>query len=463
MAILRFNKFVNLINKYQLMKNYSSALYIPGNKATDTFSYLTPYLDYEKQFSNIENLKKNIKTRKLNDNIDDLAKSWEFYKNIDNNRKSIEEKREIIGQQMKNIMKNKSIDGNDKKIIEGLRLQGKTLKQDLKSIKEIIWDLEETIVPRLLNLPNEIDEKTPETLEVVLKSSGKVTNVNKSNKSHLEIGKKLGLIKYINPLHIYLCNDAAHFELATIKWTSKVLSDSNMLRITGTDFAKSLVVEAACLDYENPYDAFHLKNNENNKNKILNQQLHLIGGASLISFLSMHTKQLINPKDFPLKYFSTGRQYIPIAENSSCIGLFGSCQTSAIQSFAMVQKKTSPQHQDEFENMINNVTNIYEQLEIPYRIVLRSADQLKNWESLRVSFEIWSNYYNNYIETGHLSVCGDFFSKRLLIAYQTPTGRDYPAIITGTVLSVNRLLACLIEQSEDQLFIPKCIKQHMSV
>lgn len=443
------------------IRSFSSALFIPGNKATENFSYLTPYFDFDERFADVEVLKKNIKSRKLNYNIDEMKKSWDFFKNIDNNRKSIEEKRENIAYKMKKHGKNKDQSVEEKKILEGLFLQGKLLKQDLKSIKESLWELEETIIPKLLKLPNEIDEKTPENDEIILKTVGEILINNKINKNHLEIGKKLGLIEYTNPLHFYLQNEAAYFEIGALSWANKILHDSGMLKIAGADFAKSLVVEAAGLNHEDPYESFHIENSLESEKDY--SRLHLIGGASLIAFLAMHTKQLINPKNFPLRYFSSGRQYVPVVPRPSAIGLFGACQASAVHSHIMVQEKSSTEHQEEFEKLVKTVTELYDQLEIPYRIVLRSADQLKTWESLRVSFELWSNYYGNFIETGHISICGNFFSKRLLIAYQTPNGRDYPAIISGTVLSVPRLLACLLEQNENEFFIPQCIKNKMPI
>ncbi|KOC66282.1 Serine--tRNA ligase [Habropoda laboriosa] len=175
----------------------------------------------------------------------------------------------------------------------------------------------------------------------------------------------------------------------------------------------------------------------------------------------MHAKQLIDPKHFPVAYFSTGRQYTPFRPGCTPIGLFTVCQASAALAFILVKDSSSQEYHSQFEKLLNTVCTLYDNLCDHYQIVMRSASELRPWESMRVSFELWSAFSKQYVEIGHISVSGEYFSKRLLIAYQATNERAFPSVISGTVLSVPRLLGCLLEQNPDKFVIPPKVIEHM--
>lgn len=444
-------------------RQYGSALYISGKKANKDYSYLAPYLDFDTRFADLERLQKDLSLRGLDIDATEIKKAWDFYKSVNTKKLSIEKTMGGIKREIGKFYGRKDLTAEEEQEFSKLQTNLDVVKADLTEIKNTLWTLDETIVEKLLKLPNEVDQGTPHEGPVILKRSG-ILNVlpEEARKSHLEIGTDLGLVEYRNPMQCYLCNDAALFELGVLGFAGKVFSVDNMIRVAGSDFSRSLVVEGSGLNHENPYDAF-LINNHSEVEKESPNRMHLVGGSSLISFLAMHTKQLINPNHFPLKYFSTGRQYTPFAAGSTPIGLFTLCQASTAHVFMIVKDAKSEEHSAEFENLLNTVCKLYDGICDHYQVVTRPASDLRPWETMRVSFELWSQFTKQYIEVGHISVCGHYFSKRLLIAYQTPTGRDFPAVISGTVLSVPRLLGCLLEQNPENFVIPPKIAEHMPV
>ncbi|KAH0554608.1 serine--tRNA ligase-like [Cotesia glomerata] len=418
---------------------HASALFIPGNKATDSYSFLSPILDFDERFADIKKLEYQLHCRKIPLDVRAVKDSWDFYKSIDTQRHLIEVQREELAQKIKKVKKN----GGS---IEELKTQGAILRHDLKLIKEQLWKLEETVIVNVLNLPNDLDEKT--SMEpVVLRTQGRKTVG--TSKSHLELGLERHLVEFLEPMCYYLTNEAALVELAATRWAAGYFLDT--IRVSGTDFARDFVVEASGTDHNDPRASFLLEHS-NHDDKILGK-LHLVGGSSLIAFLSMHTKQLINPKNLPLRYHSVGRHYTPTVGKTD-LGLFGVAQATSIDCFTLSKASEATK---EFFKLVDVLTRVYDDLGVHYRIVLRAADELEPWEALKVSFELWSRHSQRYIEVGHLATHGNYFSKRLLIAFQTNTGRDYPSAISGTVLSVPRLLGCLIEDSGD--FVPCVVKR----
>lgn len=440
-------------------RDYSSALYISGNKAHKAFAYLSPYLDFDEKFANLDKLQKNLASRGMDVDVVQLKELWNFYVKMVANKYALEDHNTELSSCLKTLLESAQRTAEQEQEVLKLRTQLKIIRQDIKTMKEAIWDMEEDVIEKVLKLPNELDPKTPVDKPVILKRVGSVTEISEKNRrSHIDIGTNLGLLEYKNPICYYLSNDAVFFELAVLAHAGRVLDGNNMVKIIGTDFGRSLLVEASGLNHEDPMAAFVIENH-NEVERGSPNRMHLVGGASLISFLAFHTRQVINPKNFPLKYFATGRQYTPMPRDEHLYGLFTACQASVAHAFVVVKDAKSEDYKMLFEELLETVCRLYDDLCDHYRVVMRSASELQSCEEMRVSFEMWSPFLNRYVEIGHISTYGDYFSKRLLIAYQTPTGRDFPVMISGTVLSVPRLLACLLEQNPDKFVIPSKIAE----
>ncbi|XP_018367566.1 PREDICTED: serine--tRNA synthetase-like protein Slimp [Trachymyrmex cornetzi] len=439
-------------------RNYSSALYVSGNKAYKSFAYLSPYLDFDERFANVDKLQKNLALRGMDVDIVLLKEAWDFYTKVVADRYALENNNKKLTDRMKTLLENVEHTAEQEQEMLKLRTQLKIIRQDLKMMKEAMWDLDEDVIEKVLKLPNELDPRTPVGEPVILKSVGNLPEISEKKRSHLDVGTSLDLLEYKNSMCYFLSNDAALFELAILAHVGRVLGENNMIKVAGTDFSRSFVVEASGLNHEDPMASFVIENH-NEVERGSPNRMHLVGGASLVSFLALHTKQLINPKNFPLKYFATGRQYIPSPRDSHTYGLFTICQASVAHSFIMVKDAKSEEYKILFEELLEIVCRLYDDLCNHYRVVMRPASELQSCEEMRVSFEMWSPFLNRYIEIGHVSTYGDYFSKRLLIVYQTSTGREFPSMISGTILSVPRLLACLLEQNPDRFVIPSKIAE----
>lgn len=443
-------------------RHYSSALFTSGKIAHKVFAYLTPHIDVDERFADIEKLQEEIKLRRMDVNVVQLRDLWKFYREMNTDLRALENRFKEIKDSKKQLTKGGVCTPEIEQEFNKLQTQQQVIKQDIKTMKQAIWELDDNVVQRVLKLPNNLDPRTPTMESIVLRSVGNAPDSSEADsRTHVEIGTKLGLLKYENPMLYYLCNKAASFELGVLAHAGRVLGDgNNMLKVSGADFGRSLIIEGSGLDHEDPMTAFLIENHDEIERGSSNR-MHLTGGASLASFLTLHTKQLINPNHFPLKYVATGRQYTPLPAHSPPCGLFTTCQASVAHVFVMVKDGKSDEYRILFDELVDKVCQLYDDLCDHYRVVMKSAPQLNPWEGLRVSFEVWSPFAKQYIEVGHLSACGDYFSKRLLINYQTPIDGSFPAAITGTVLSVPRLIGCLLEQNPHEFVIPPKIAELM--
>lgn len=455
------SKFVNML--LTLKRQYTSALFISTVKGKEYYSFLQPYIDFDERLTNLEKLQQNLTRRGLNLDVKDVKSMWEFYKSVHVNKSKLELKSLEISDKLIPLFKKENLTTNEEAEFTKLKLQISVIKYDLKMIKDTLQELNESILEKMFQLPNELDGRTPIQSPVILKRVNSLNEPSYSDKkNHIEIGRHLGLLEYKSPMQYYLCNDAALFELGVLSYAGKIFNADNMIRVAGADFSRSLVIDGSGLNHEDPADAFII-DNHSDVDKNSPNRMHLVGGASLISFLAMHAKQLINPTHFPVAYFSTGRQYTPFRPGSNPIGLFTVCQTSAALAFILVKDAKSKEYNEQFERLLNVVSKLYDNICDHYQIVLRPSPELRPWESMRVSFELWSPFSKQYIEVGHISAYGEYFSKRLLIGYKSTNELAFPSVISGTVLSVPRLLGCLLEQNPDKFVIPQKILEYMPI
>lgn len=444
-------------------RQYSSALLVSSVKGKEYFSFLRPYIDLDEKLIDVDRVQKDLTARGINLNVKEIKSIWEFYKSVNADKHKLQSKNERMSNKLNLLYKKENLTVEERTEIAKLKIQIKALKHDLNKIKNALKDLNESILEKLFQLPNEVDGRTPIQGPVILKRVNSLKeHPNSEKKNHIEIGRRLGLLEYKNPMQYYLCNDAALFELGVLNYAGKIFSANNMIRVAGADFSRSLIIDGSGLNHEDPTDAFIISNHSEISEDSPNR-MHLVGGASLISFLAMHAKQLINPNHFPVAYFSTGRQYTPFRSGSNPIGLFTVCQASVAIAFILVKDGKSEEYSTQFEKLLNTACKLYDNVCDHYQIVMRPASELRPWEAMRVSFELWSPFSKQYIEVGHISTYGEYFSKRLLIIYQIPEGQSFPSVISGTILSVPRLLGCLLEQNPDKFIVPPKILEHMPI
>lgn len=433
--ILHLRK-TNLINLCK--RNASSALYITGDKAHETFSVLTPYVDFEEQLKDKNKIEENLKLRQINTNLDELISVWLFYKKFQSKKNDLEKAKTNIGKKIQSLNAEK-----DKKEIEKLMTHGKMIKDDLKAIRESFYDVEENAMTKILSLPNKIHEKTPhQNLEVIYTKEHPL----KKSEHHLKIAEKLHLVEFKDNSCYYLKNDAALFELSSTFFLADKLLDKQFTQISNSDFCRSVIVEGCGIDYTDSNQIFTI-NETDIETKHENSRLHLTGGANITSFMAYYTKHIVYPTHLPLKLFTIGRKYVP--NNSKELSLFNTTQETCVN-FFVATKDCDIEMNIELDNLIKCVIEFYEILGYNFRLTYLPVKKLKNYESLRVSIELFSPFLQNYCEVGYISVLDNYVSKRLLLNYGTGYNMNFPKVLSGTIFSVPKVLACLLE-SEDTL------------
>ncbi|XP_068623367.1 serine--tRNA synthetase-like protein Slimp [Battus philenor] len=429
--LLRLRNFYILPNRY-------SALFINGPKATDTFVYVTPHIDFPESIKNEQDIELNLLNRKSNVNLVKIKNLWLMYEELKNKKLDLEKRRAKLNKELENLIKNAPAD----KEIEKLKIQSSLLKENIKKLKVPFWSAEEAAIVESLKLPNLLHSWTPlQNYKIIYTYK---TQPNNNKKNHLEIGRNKNLLQFTNKENYYFKGDAALFELGAKFYFSKVLKDNDYIQFSNPDFVKSLVIEGCGQDHTNPSHSFILHHNEDSKVN-LDNRLHLTGGGSLFSFFAYYTKNVLYSRVFPLKYFSMGRQYSPAKKEE--IGLFNVSQSSVVSMF--IATREAEECNAVLAEILEIVKKLYSKLGYPFQLTVVPADRLQMWESLKIIIQMYSTSMKSYVEIANISVSGDFISKRLMFTYTEDKQSKFPHVISGTILNVPKLLGCVLEQDSE--------------
>ncbi|XP_055371738.1 serine--tRNA synthetase-like protein Slimp [Condylostylus longicornis] len=431
---LFLNKAINLIKN----RRFISALYIAGDKAKENYAVLQPYMDFSETFSHAEIVKENIKQRKLNINFEAIQRKHERYMTI------LKQKRELENMKENNVKDVKSLTSGNPSVasdLENLKEEGRKIRNQIKNLKEILYSIEEDFIKDYLKIPNYLHEKCPlEYVKILYRHNLPDESLMKNAKFHLDEKK---LIDYKNSSCYYLLREAAIFDLEFSLNCTNFIVQNGFTQTANPDFSRRILLEAVYSDNIEQYEEIK-EQDELNTAKF--NTLHLNGGGSFTSFLGFITKLSIFPSALPLKLVSLGRQYYnENLENSQDKGLFTALQSNAVQVFIATQNGKSAD--DEMEILLSLAVDIYKKFGIHFRIIYEKASSILPSESLKASIQMFSPYFNDYIEVGHISNYSDYLSKRLLFNIKEGKRYKFPYIVGGPIADVSKILGCLIENN----------------
>lgn len=421
---------------FKIIKRKISALYVTGDKATENYAVLTPFFDFHEKFNNRVVLEKNIKARNLEIDIKNVYEKWNLYKDVEVKKRSMEKRRSEIAEE---LHKTKTADED---WIRKLKNEGRFLRDDLKNLKEMSYELQDNFIHDFLDLPNELHERTTLEEQVLLTHLTKNTKID--SPYHLGADE---FIDYFDETNYYLKGSAALFDLKLPFFCVKFMKD--FTHFSNPDFVRSILPEAAGL---NPKDFFQIKEEET-ENKI--NLLHLAGGGSLTSFLGFISKLSVFPTSLPFQFISNGKEYHPTSGELN-MGMYSVCQSTVVQTF--IAATTKKEADDKFDETVERFIEFYKKFNLHFQVVYTSADNLTPAESLRVNFEVYCPQHEKYFQIGHLSHFNDYLSKRLLFSYREGKEYRFPHIVAGTMISVPKLLANLIDNNEGTFKMPTFLK-----
>lgn len=143
-------------------------------------------------------------------------------------------------------------------------------------------------------------------------------------------------------------------------------------------------------------------------------------------------------------------------------GIFRVHQFNKVEQFVFCKPDQSWQWH---ERLIANAEDIFQQLELPYRIVNICTGDIGTVAAKKYDLEVWSPRQGKYTEAVSCSNCTDYQARRLNIKYGKRGGeKELVHTLNSTACATSRALVALVENNYDDgvIKLPKAIRPYMA-
>lgn len=344
--------------------------------------------------------------------------------------------------------------------IQGMR----SVSTDLTRLESEQIKVEDEYHTLAATIPNLIDQSVPigsdDSANIEIRKWGTIQEFDFEIKDHIDITQTRDLVdleraaKVSGARFYYLKNDLVRLNQALISYALDYLSEKEYRLVQPPYMINRTSMEGAVIaqDFE---DVIY---------KIQDEDLYLIG-TSEHAMASMHSNEIIEGKDIPLRYAGTSPCFRKEAgaHGRDQKGIFRVHQFDKVEQFVFTRPEESKK---EHERMLAISEEFYQKLEIPYRVMLLSSGDMGKVSSKTYDIEAWMPGQGSYKEIVSCSNCLDYQARRLKIRYREKTNEDTKFIHTlnSTLIATSRVMVAILEnnQTKDgQIRIPKILHEYI--
>ncbi|MEM2874387.1 MAG: serine--tRNA ligase [Candidatus Nanoarchaeia archaeon] len=351
--------------------------------------------------------------------------------------------------------------------INKLKKAGKPVEAEIKKVKKIVDEIQvlekeaEAFKAKrnelLMNIPNIVDESVPvgdASKNKVLEKWGKIPNFRFEPKGHEELGKNLDVIdieraaKTTGARFYYLKGDLVKLNYAIINFALDLLKKKGFTLIQPPYMLRRNILSGAI-----PLATF-----EEMIYKIQDEDLYLIGTAEH-ALNAYYADEILPATKLPIRFAGISPCFRKEAgaHGKDTKGIFRTHQFEKVEQFVFCRPENAWK---EFDLMLKNTKAIFRALEIPYRTVVLSSEEIGRVAVKTVDIEGWFPSQNAYRELGSCSNCTDYQARRSNIKFVDKGKIAFVATLNNTAVATERAIACLMEnhqQKDGSIKIPKAL------
>jgi seryl-tRNA synthetase len=371
-------------------------------------------------------------------------------------------------QEKKNSLSKKvsSINNKGSEEFSKISKEVKTIKADLELCKEESLNKKKILDQLLSEIPNLVDEQTPEGLNEkqnkIIKEKGDKKKFGFKPKDHLELLESLNLVDYKKAIKIsgtrfsVLKSSLSQLHRALMNF----MIDINTQVFDYIECTVPEMVKEECL-----YGTGQLPKFGEDLFKTNFNELWLIP-TSEVPLTNFHREEIIDIKDLPLRYttFTNCFRAEAGAAGKDTRGLMREHQFGKVELVSITHPDDSKK---ELSHMLNCVEKILTELNLPFRMIELCAGDIGFSSSYTVDFEVWMPGQDKYREVSSCSNCKDFQSRRMKTRVKNYENGQifFPHTLNGSSLAVGRILVAIIENFQNEegtIEIPKVISKYMN-
>jgi len=340
----------------------------------------------------------------------------------------------------------------------------KRVSEELSGLESSQAEIEKKYMQLALTIPNLVHQSVPvgkdDSANKEIKKWGKIPEFDFKVKDHIDISEKLDLVdleraaKVAGARFYYLKDDLVRLNQALIHYALEFLTEKNY----------SLVQPPYMINHQSMEGAIIADDFKEVIYKIEDEDLYMIG-TSEHAIAAMHSGEIIEGKDLPLRYAGISPCFRKEAgaHGRDQKGIFRVHQFEKIEQFVFARPEDSWKEHD---RMLAIAEEFYQKLEIPHRVVLLSSVDMGKISAKTYDLEAWMAGQNAYREIVSCSNCLDFQARRLKIRYREKTNEEteYVHTLNSTLIATTRVLVSIMENFQNKdghITIPKVLQKYM--
>src|SRR2546421_194631 len=227
-------------------------------------------------------------------------------------------------------------------------------------------------------------------------------------------------------------------EFALVRWALELLE--------GKGFEP--VVPPVLVREEALYGTGFLPDTEQQIYRLPEDDLYL-AGTSEVALASLHADQILDDDALPRNYagFSTCFRREAGAAGKDTRGIFRVHQFDKVEMFSFGRPDES---EAEHERLVAIEEEIFQALEVPYRVVNIAAWDLGASAAKKYDVEAWLPGQERYREVTSTSNTTDYQARRLDVRYRPEGGGPRTAhTLNGTAIAVGRTIIAIVENGQE--------------
>ena len=404
-----------------------------------------------------EMIRNMLKSRAVEFDLDELIKTDEKRREFIIKTDELRKKKNQIGIRISEKKKAKE----DASLILA---EMKNISSELTKLESEREQIENKYLKLASTIPNLIHESVPvgidDSANIEIKKWGNIPKFDFKVKDHIDISENLNLVdleraaKVAGSRFYYLKNDLVRLNQALINFGLDFLAEKGY----------SLIQPPYMINRESMEGAVIAEDFEEVIYKIQDEDLYMIG-TSEHAMAAMHSKEIIEGKNIPMKYAGISPCFRKEAgaHGRDQKGIFRVHQFDKIEQFVFSKPEDSWK---EHEKLLAVAEEFYQKLEIPYRVMLLSTGDIGKISAKTYDIEAWMAGQNAYREIVSCSNCLEYQARRLKIRFRDKTNEDtqYIHTLNSTLIATTRVLVSIMEnfQTKDgHIRIPQVLQPYM--
>lgn len=249
--------------------------------------------------------------------------------------------------------------------------------------------------------------------------------------------------------------------------------DLVFLNLALIQFALDTLVEKGYIPYWTPYFIKHEVIEKAAELADFEEQLYKLEGTDLFliatseqTLAALHMNEIIHPERLPLRYaaYSACFRREAGSHGKDTKGIFRIHQFDKIEQYVYCLPEDSWKFHEE---MIAISEEIFQQLELPYRIVNIASGEMNDNAAKKYDLEGWFPAQKTYRELVSCSNCTDYQARKLNIRFGIQGSQEKHQVVhtlNSTAIATERTICCLVEnhQNEDgSINIPAILQKYM--